>query len=161
MMIGVKRTVYIETTIPSYYHDVRPDLVPEIARVREWWDEERHNYEVFTSQVVLDELSSGQYPSKNACLQLLAEVPLLDVTEESERVAGIYQAQRVMPAPPVRDALHVALATCYKLDFLLTWNCRHLANANKFAHLRAVNATLGYATPELVTPYQLRPVEEQ
>jgi hypothetical protein len=156
----MKPTVYVETTIPSYYQDGRPELLHEINRTRQWWDAERETYECFTSLVVLDELSEGDYPGKERCLRLLDAVPLLELTEQVEEIAAIYQSRRVMPAPPIRDALHVAFATCYKLDFLITWNCRHLANANKFAHLRAVNAELGFATPEIVTPYQLQPLED-
>jgi hypothetical protein len=157
----VNPTVYIETTIPSYYCDERADLLHEIARTRQWWDVERDGYECFVSLVVADELSEGNYPRKDDCISLIEGLPFLAVTDDVEQVAAIYQARRLMPVQPVRDALHVALATYYKLDFLLTWNCRHLANANKFAHLRAVNAELGYATPEIVTPYQLQPLEDQ
>lgn len=71
-----------------------------------------------------------------------------------------YHATKVMPSPPVRDALHVAIATYYKVDFLLTWNCRHIANANKFRHLEVVNARMGFATPKIITPHMLSGSEE-
>ena len=64
-----------------------------------------------------------------------------------------------MPKAPVRDALHLAIASFYRMDYLLTWNCRHLANANKFRRIEAVNAEMGLSIPLLVTPHQLRPWE--
>jgi hypothetical protein len=65
-----------------------------------------------------------------------------------------------MPRQPVRDALHVAITSYYRLDFLLTWNCRHLANANKARHLRELNLEIGLSIPQLVTPDQLQPWED-
>jgi hypothetical protein len=60
-----------------------------------------------------------------------------------------------MPANPTGDALHLALAYYHKCDFLVTWNCEHLANANKFGHIRRVNTMLGLFVPSLVTPMEL------
>lgn len=154
-------TVYIETTIPSYYCDARSSLAADIERTREWWDRERTGYTCFTSSVVLDELSEGQYPTQQSCLDLMADLPLLALTPEVVEISMVYQNTQVMPAPPIRDALHVALAAYYKLDYLLTWNCRHLANANKFRHLDLVNARLGLASPRIITPDLLRPIEEE
>jgi hypothetical protein len=156
----VKPTVYIETTIPSYYCDRRTELARDITRTREWWDEERHLYEVFISLAVVDELEHGNYPRKNECLGFVRGLPLLDVTPEVEEIAEAYWTHRLMPRPPVRDALHVAIASFYRLDYLLTWNCTHLANANKAVHLEMLNARLHLGLPRLVTPEQLRPLED-
>ena len=153
----MKPTVYIETTIPSYFADSRPSLAADIARTREWWDQERSGYECFTSAAVLDEIMSGDYASKAACIELVKDLPLLAVNDRIIEIAEVYQANQVMPSPPVRDALHVAIATYYRMDYLWTWNCRHLANANKARHLEVVNARMGLATPRLVTPQVLRP----
>ena len=86
---------------------------------------------------------------------------MLAMNEQVLGIAEAYHASRVMPGPPVRDALHVAFACHYGIDFRLTWNCRHIANANKTRHLRAVNARLGLATPQIVTPDLLRPMENE
>jgi predicted nucleic acid-binding protein len=126
----MKPTVYIETTIPSYYHDTRPLQAADITRTRQWWDVERGDYECFISEVVLSELGEGDYPNKEKCLTLLDGIAELAVIEEVERIALVYQARQLMPKLPVRDALHVAVTSYYRMDFLLTWNCRHLANAN-------------------------------
>ena len=155
----MKATVYVETTIPSYYCDERTTLAREIARTREWWDNERGDYECFISPVVLDELAGGTFPTQSACQALLEEIPLLVVEPEVLEIAEAYRARRLMPRDPAADAIHLALASYYRMDYLLTWNCRHLANANKFRRIEAVNAELGLAFPLLVTPDQLRPWE--
>ena len=156
----MRSSVYIETTIPSYHASTRAGMEADIARTREWWDRERSTYDAYLSPVVLDELSEGEYPAKAACLALVADLPLLAVTREVIDIAAAYHAARVMPAPPVRDALHVALACFYRMDYLLTWNCKHIANANKYRHLQTLNARLGLATPQIITPHMLRPEEE-
>ena len=155
----MRATVYIETTVPSYYCDNRTELAANIARTRQWWDEERREYECFISEVVLDELSEGDYPGREMCLALVDGIPELEITEEIVQIAAIYQTRKLMPHVPPRDALHVAIVSYYRLDFLLTWNCRHLANANKTRHLRELNLELGLYIPQLVTPDQLQPWE--
>ena len=156
----MKPTVYIETTIPSYYCDDRALLAADIARTREWWDQERGEYECYISAIVLDELIEGNYPTQAACLALVKDLPLLAVNQEVAEIAAVYQTRRLMPKPPVRDALHLALASYYRMDYLLTWNCRHLANARKTLHLEKLNTQMGLSVPRLVTPDLLRPLEE-
>jgi predicted nucleic acid-binding protein len=157
----MKPTVYIETTIPSYYCDRRQEIAADIARTREWWDRERSEYKCFISPVVLDELSEGDYPNKDACLRLIQGVALLAVTADVLQIADIYQSRKLMPRLPVRDVLHVALASYYRMSYLLTWNCRHIANVNKMRHLQVLNSELGLNVPLLVTPALLRPMEEE
>jgi hypothetical protein len=79
----------------------------------------------------------------------------LPIEEAITDIVQAYIQHQVMPADPVGDALHLALASYHKCDFLLTWNCRHLANANKFGHIRRVNTLLGLYVPALVTPLEL------
>jgi len=155
----VRATVYIETTIPSYCCDDRPALAADIARTREWWDVEREDYECFISLVVLDELASGAYASQAACLALVEGLPLLAVEREVLDIAEAYRARGLMPRDPAADSVHLALASFYRMEYLLTWNCRHLANANKVRHLEALNTRMGLAIPILATPYMLLPKE--
>jgi predicted nucleic acid-binding protein len=157
----MKPTVYIETTIPSYYWDNRPELAADSQRTRVWRDEERADYECFISPVVMEELSTGDYPNKDKCLQLVNGLPLLAATPEIIEVAEVYQTRGLMPRLPVRDALHAAIASCYRMDYLLTWNCRHLANANKTPHVERLNQKMGLHVPLLVTPDLLRPWEDE
>ena len=86
---------------------------------------------------------------------LMQNVELLPIEEETGEIVEAYIEHQLMPRNPVGDALHLALASQHKCDFLLTWNCKHLANANKFSHIEWVNTTLGLFVPTLVTPLSL------
>ena len=150
----MKRSVYIETTIPSFHYEVRidPAMVARRESTQRWWREERENYDLFVSAFVLGELQEGDYPGKEDSLRLVEDVPLLDIVPEIEEIAGIYVARHLMPQGDMGDAYHLAVASYYGLNFLLTWNCRHLANANKVEHLRIVNGALGLPVPIVTTP---------
>jgi hypothetical protein len=157
----MKPTVYIETTIPSYYFDEREALAVQCARTREWWDKERAGYECFTSPEVMAELDDGDYPHQQDCLALVQNVPMLGGNPQITRIADVYWAEQLMPLPPCSDAIHLAFASYYRIDFLLTWNIRHLANVRKEQHLCAVNNRLRLHVPRLVTPELLRPLEDE
>ncbi len=150
----MKRSVYIETTIPSFYYEVRtePMMIARRESTQRWWTEEGPRYELFASAFVLGELQQGDYPGKVAALRLVQEVPLLEIVPEIEQIAGVYVARRLMPQGDMGDAYHLAIASYYGIHFLLTWNCRHLANANKVAHLHVVNVELGLSVPVVTTP---------
>ncbi len=153
----MKPVVYIETSIPSFYHETRsePEIVARRDWTRQWWDNFSHNYTLLTSEAVLDELSSGNYPNKQSILELVNDLPLIPVEPSITEIVQTYIQHKVMPVDPLGDALHLALASHQKCDFLLTWNCKHLANANKFNHIRRVNAMLGLYVPMLITPLEL------
>jgi hypothetical protein len=128
-----------------------------VAR-REWTREcwgQRDSFELLTSDAVRYELERGSFPGKREALALIAELPALEIVEEIEGIIQAYTGHKVMPVDPLGDALHLALASFHKCDYLLTWNCRNLANPNEFGHIRITNALLGLFVPELVTPYQL------
>ncbi len=153
----VKPRIYIETSIPSFYHEMRPEpeMVARRIWTRQWWDECRSEYEVLTSEAVVDELSAGDYPNKDQILLLADSLLLLPVESEIGEIVEAYIQHKVMPQDPLGDALHLALASYHKCDFLLTWNCNHLANANKFNHIRRINAILGLYVPILATPLEM------
>jgi hypothetical protein len=88
-------------------------------------------------------------------LTLVRDLPLLPVEPAIAEIVEAYLQHKVMPADPAGDALHLALASYHKCEFLVTWNCQHLANANKFGHIRRINAMLGLYVPLLVTPLEL------
>lgn len=153
----MRRRVYVETTIPSFYQDARstPDIVVRRDWTRQWWDGAVDRYELVTSPAVLDELAAGP-PEQNAPrLALVADLPLLPLEPAVTEIVHAYLRHKLMPADPGGDALHLALASYHKCDFLVTWNCLHLANANKFGHIRRVNTMLGLFIPALVTPLEL------
>lgn len=108
-----------------------------------------------SSEPVLDELQRGDYPSKADALKLVQELQLLEVGAPIGEIVEAYIRHRLMPADPAGDALHLALASYHKCEFLVTWNCLHLANANKYGHIRRVNSLLGLYVPVLATPLEL------
>lgn len=154
-------SVYIETTVPSYYHETRrtAEAIAWRAVTRRWWDSYRHAYQLCTSRFVLAELMDAPATKRARALRMLAGVSILEEPPELENVASFYVEQRAMPAEAAGDAYHLAMASLHKLDFLLTWNCRHLANANKIRHLTILNGRLGLPLPVLTTPQLLLPEE--
>ena len=152
----IKPRCYVETTIPSFYYDARsaPDILARRDWTRQWWSEATGRDELVTSEVVVDELTNGPSERRDDWLGLIRDLPLLSIDAAVGEIVGAYLLHRLMPAAP-GDALHLALASYHKCDFLVTWNCRHLANANKFGHIRRVNAMLGLFVPTIVTPLEL------
>jgi predicted nucleic acid-binding protein len=150
-------SVYIETTIPSFHFSNReePEMIAIRQWTRDWWTQEAGNYEMVTSDAVLEELAAGNHPEKRKKLALVQFLRLLEITSEVVDVAEVYISQKLMPRQSAGDALHLAIASYYKCDYLLTWNCKHIANANKFSHIRRINEKLHLSTPELVTPLEL------
>ncbi len=158
----VAERVYIETTIPSFYYSGRSDPESRARQIwtRRWWRDERERYAPVASVAVLDELSrSSRAALREQRLGLVDSLPLVPVTAEVIRTARVYVGRRVMPHDVGGDALHLALASHHRCGFLLTWNCKHLANANKVGHIEQVNTELGLHVPRLVTPLEL--VSEQ
>ena len=98
------------------------------------------------------ELQRGSSEKTAERVALVAGLPLLEITDAVERIVAAYIEKRVMPNDPGGDALHLAIASYYQIDVLLTWNCRHLANPNKMEQIRAVNQKLGLPMPLLTTP---------
>ena len=153
----MKPRVYIETTIPSFYFEARtsPDMAARRLWTRHWWSKAGQAYDLVTSSAVIEELSRGAYPSKEQALALVDALPRLEVEPAVIEIVQVYIEHSVMPRDPLGDALHLALASYNRCDFLLTWNCQHLANANKFGHIYRVNTLLHLPVPALVTPLEL------
>jgi len=109
----MRRTVYIETTIPNFYYEVRGevDMVARRDWTRLWWDSCASGYDLLTSEAVLDELQEGDYPNKAQIVALLNDVPLITISEDIAEIVETYIARQVMPRDPVGDALHLALAS--------------------------------------------------
>ena len=159
---NMKKIVYIETTIPSFFFEVRsePDMIARRNWTREWWNMYRSYYQLVTSLAVIEELERGEYPNKENVIGLLDDVPILTTPIEIVDIVDTYISRQLMPVDTKGDALHLALASYHNCDFLLTWNCQHLANANKFAHIRRINTLLGLFVPALITPFELLSWEE-
>jgi hypothetical protein len=153
----VTARAYVETSIPSFYFEARtePEMVARRIWTRHWWAQASTNTELVTSLAVVDELQRADFPTRNSCLELVSPLPAVSVDAAVLEIVQAYIQHRVMPADPLGDALHLALASYHRCDFLVTWNCKHLANANKFGHIRRINAVLGLYNPALVTPLEL------
>ena len=150
--------IYIESTIPSYVV-ARParDLLQAARQqiTRDWWDLQREKHELFTSQIVLDEIAAGERAMAERRLELMAGLALLISTPDVEALAADVLQSGLLPATADGDAAHIALATAYGMDILLTWNCRHIANAAIVGRLRKLVAKQGYTLPEIYTPEEL------
>jgi len=148
---------YIETTIPSFYHEVRsePSMVARRDWTRRWFDVAVTSDRIVSSVAVLDELRRGDFPGRDECLAMLDTIEMLELDDPVFEIVEAYLANKLMPSDPFGDALHLALASYHRCDFLVTWNCLRLANANKFGQIRRINGILGLYTPELVTPMEL------
>jgi hypothetical protein len=118
----------------------------------EWWNTQRRRHELFISQEVLNELSAPEFQRSTEALALVADLPLLEIDDEVQGVAEVLIREFVMPGPAVGDALHVAVCCVSDVEYLLSWNVRHLANPNKIRHLQAVCRRLGLMPPQILTP---------
>src|SRR5437016_1588392 len=150
--------IYIESTIPSYVvaHPAR-DLLQAARQqlTRDWWDLKRYPHELFTSQIVLDEMASGDAEMARQRLELVAHINLLDLTDDAKALTKDILRSGVLPADADRDAAHIALATVHEMDILLSWNCRHIANAFIQARLRKLADAAGCTLPVICTPEEL------
>ncbi len=146
--------IYIETSIPSLYFTERSSQESIVRKnwTRQWWKEYSGKFTLLTSTAVVSELRQGESKSTENRVNLLKHLELLEITTEIKEITAIYIDKRVMPNDPAGDALHLAVASFHNADVLLTWNCRHLANPNKFNHIRVINYELGLSTPILTTP---------
>ena len=112
-------------------------------------------YNLVTSDGVVAELEEGKYPTQPEAVDLIADLPHLDVVDDIADIIDVYLDNHLMPRERLGDAFHLAICSYHKCDFLLTWNCSHIANANKFEHIRIINTRLGLFVPALVTPLEL------
>jgi len=150
--------VYIETTIPSYLV-ARPsrDLLQAARQqlTNHWWRDERLKYALCISELVLEEAAAGDPGAAEKRLALVEGLPLLDLTDAVNEVANAILASGLLPPQAARDAVHIAVTSVHAVDILLTWNCRHIANAAIMKELGNVVANCGYEIPVLGTPEEL------
>ena len=110
---------------------------------------------MYISQVVINEVMRGDTEIANERLKLLQDTPLLDLTDSVKLLARQFIEQSNLPENASDDAIHIALASAYNLDYLLTWNCKHIANAQIQKKLSQIASKLGYELPTICTPYEL------
>lgn len=158
----MKPRVFIETTIPSYL-TARPsrDLVRagDQQTTRDWWAR-RDEYELFISELVLLECRGGDPTAAADRLAVLEGVPILDPHPDVDSL--VKALVRAVPLPPkaTSDAFHIAMSAVHGLDYLLTWNCTHIANAVLRPRIEVACRALGFEPPVICTPKELLPAEE-
>jgi hypothetical protein len=151
-------TLYIETSIISYLRQRPSTQVVMAARqllTHQWWNEERDNYELVTSQYVLDEASAGDPALTAERLQSLDGIPLLPLEPEVAVIAQEIMSRAILPAKASIDALHIAIVAHHRIQFLLMWNCKHIANAKILPRIREVLTELGIPIPIICTPEEM------
>lgn len=151
-------SLYLDTSIIGYL-TIRPstNLITASNSVitQNWWDTRRENFTLYISEVVLEELARGDQEIAIKRLDLISELPLLALNEAVEELAQQFLTKSNLPPKASDDALHIALATVYKVDYLLTWNCKHIANAQIQKKLSQISIQSGYELPTICTPYEL------
>lgn len=146
----MKLSLYLETTVIGAYLDngdpFRRDLTMR------WFERELGEYRVCTSMLVRRELERIEEPHRSSYLRLLTGLENLELTEESAILAEGYISRGIFHRKFIADALHVALASFHKIDYVVTWNFGHLANVRKQARLRMFNTAAGFFSPSIITP---------
>ena len=154
----MKAKVYIETTVISYL-TARPNRDVVIAGhkkiTRDWWQTCRKRFDVVASQLVVREASAGDSRAAQERLAKLATLTLLEVTEEAVLLAQELVSTGAVPEKAAEDALHLAIAVTNGVEYLLTWNCKHLANATMRTKIEDVCRSAGYEPVIICTPEEL------
>ncbi len=154
----MKETVYVETSVISYL-TARPsnDLraMANQSTTIEWWETRRPSYSVFASDLVISEASRGHPEASHRRLASIADLPLLQISEDVRALAQALIESHALPEKAETDAYHVAIAAVNGVAYLLTWNCTHIANAHTRPKIENTCRTLGYEPPIICTPLEL------
>ncbi|MEI6209140.1 MAG: type II toxin-antitoxin system VapC family toxin [Desulfuromonadales bacterium] len=154
----MKPTVYIETTIPSYLAArLSTNIITAGQQIltHEWWEQERQKYRLYVSQAVLDECGGGNAEQAKKRLTLIRTFSLLPINDAVAELSAGYMNLLGIPPSSAMDAIHLAVSVVHRIDYLLTWNCRHLAHGETRMKLHRHNTTNGLHEPIIVTPQEL------
>lgn len=157
-VVAVKPRAYIETSVVSYLAGRLSRDVVVLGNqelTREWWTSRRKEYDLFISEVVMAEISIGDPDLVRQRLAVATELKLLSVTEEAERLAPLLLRAAGLASNAQTDALHMALGAVHGMDYLLSWNCKHIANASIRRGIEAQCRASGYEPPVICTPQEL------
>ncbi len=159
----MKKTVYIETSIPSYLtarpsRDIRAAAWQQITA--QWWSDARADYDLFTSELVIVEASAGDPEAAAQRLEVLKGIAELPIDQEVQELARMLISKGGVPVGAEADALHIAVAAVHRMDYLITWNFRHIDNAATKPIIRSICASAGYSCPEICAPVELFPEGE-
>ena len=154
----MKQIVYVESSVISYLTS-RPNRDVIIAGRQsvtlDWWENQRHRFELRISVLVEEEISRGDSSAAQQRLDKVAEIQSLLISDEAVRIADLLLGEKAVPKGSEEDALHIGIATAQGADFLLTWNFKHINNAEKKAAITRLIESAGYACPQLCSPEEL------
>ena len=155
--------LYVETSIISYLtsrpsRDVVINANQQLAR--EWW-ENRQNFSLFISQLVMDEVSKGDVQMAKQRMDLIQDIPFIDFNDEAKNLAKEILRQNILPQKAALDVFHIAMTAVHEIDFLLTLNCKHIANAFIFRRIEKVCTEFGYEPPIVCTPQEILEKENE
>ena len=154
----MKQKVYIETSVISYLCGrASRNLVVSANQklTREWWKTCRRKYEIYISQLVLDEITGGDAEAAGKRRNTIEGIEILPINGQVEQLAGEILKRTGLPRRVTDDIIHIAVASVFGLEYLLTWNCAHIANPRWQARIRLIAGQLGYMMPEICTPQQM------
>ena len=154
----MKQRVYVETSVVSYLTARQSSNLIVASHqliTRQWWESHRSAFELFISEAVMEEAAAGDPDAAERRIDSLAGIPLLEPSPATQEIAGRLVRDRIVPAHAVVDALHIGIAAAHGVDYLLTWNCKHIANASLRRRIAAVCRTIGAEMPVICTPEEL------
>jgi predicted nucleic acid-binding protein len=158
MIEKVKPSVYLETSVISYLTSRTSRDIVVVAHqevTREWWQEQRKHYRLVISEVVLQEVTTGDDEAGDKRFDLIKGLEVLTITEQVQDLANAFVARRILPMKAMADALHIAISAIHHVQFLMTWNCKHIANAVIEKMIKQVCEEYGYEPTLLCTPLEL------
>ena len=154
----MKARVYIETSVVSYLTSrLSTDMIVAAHQelTRKWWDERASHFEILVSELVYREAAAGDTVAASVRLEAITTLKILTVSEEAVLLAERLVGKGPIPREHGADALHVAIAAVNNIDYLLTWNCKHLANAVHRGRIESLVEEAGYTCPVICTPEEL------
>jgi hypothetical protein len=154
----MNETAYIETSIFGYLTARSTRnliLAANIEVTRDWWDNYRISLDLYASQIVLDEAALGDSEIASQRLEMLKSITLLEPSEIAQELVIQFLSKTNLPPKAANDAAHIAIATVHGMDYLLTWNCKHIANAHIQKKLAQICSEFGYELPTICTPYEM------
>ena len=154
----MKPKAYLETTVVSYFtaRASRNLIVAAHQKLtRDWWHRRRKRFDLYCSQLVIREAAAGDKRAARRRLEVLDPLPLPEITNAARQLARDLVTAAAIPKKASEDALHIAVATVHGMDYLLTWNCEHIANAEIRNAVTAVCGAHGYEPPVICTPEEL------
>ena len=152
------QTVYLETTIPSYLAArASRDLIVAAHQqiTQDWWQTARHRFELYLSEAVLDEVRAGDPDAVARRLRYVENLPVLAINDDVRALTRHYGSTLGLVGKARADIPHLAYAVSYRVDYLVTWNCSHIANGEMIRRLLKANTELGRPTPLIVTPEEI------